>query len=249
MYSDERAGRILDILKQYNYVTVKHLIKMLNYSTATVNRDLNALQRQGLVKRSYGGVELVQPNHIPTEMRYYKMKHEKRLIAAAAAKHIKDGDTVFIDCSTTTHYLKEFIKERKNLTVITNNVALVADLSACGIKVICLGGKVIETPYGLGSAETVRSAASYKADKLFFSTGAFFKNATVGVGIYFELIKTMMGNSAGVYYLADSDKLEKPTKRVLCDFSEIDYLFTNYDFDRETKARFPDTVFVKVEAQ
>lgn len=247
MYSNERAGRILDILKEYNYVTVKHLISTMNYSVATINRDLNLLEKQGLVKRYYGGVELVNPNYIPMNMRYYKMKHEKHVIAQEAAKHVKNGDRIFIDCATTTYFLSQHIRDRKNLTVITNSVGLVSELSAHRINVICLGGKIAEVPYGLCSAETIRSAASYKVDKMFFSTGAFYKNGTVGTGLYYDLSKTMMDNSEKIYYLADRGKLERPTSRILCDFSEIDYFFTDYDFDKDIKRRFKNTSFIKVD--
>ena len=52
-----RQEQILQILKKQGYVTVRYLSDTLQYSVATINRDLNAMQRQGLIKRSYGGVE------------------------------------------------------------------------------------------------------------------------------------------------------------------------------------------------
>ncbi len=249
MYSNERIHTIMEILKQYNYVTVKYLINTLHYSTATINRDLNIMAKQGMIKRTYGGVELVKSNVIPMEMRYHKMRREKRFIAEAAAKHIKDGDIIFIDCATTTQYLSEFIKNRKNLTVITNNVALVSDLSENGINVICLGGKVIEPPYGLCSTETLESAMSYKANKVFFTSGTFYENGTIGIGVYYELTKTMMNNSQETFFLIDSNKIERPITRILCDFSKVDYVFSDYEFSSDVKNKFPDTVFVKVDTQ
>ncbi len=247
MYSNERMHRILEILKLYNYVPVKHLINNLHYSTATINRDLNALAKQGLIKRTYGGVELVQAKGVPMDMRYHKMKHEKRLIAAAAAKYIKDGDVIFLDCSTTTQYIIEFIKHRKNLTVITNNVSAVSELSSHGITVICLGGKVAEPPYGLCSAETISNAMSYTANKVFFSTSAFYKNGEIGAGFYRELIKAMMNNSKEAFFLADSNKLERSAPRILCDLSEIKYIFSDYEFTDDVKAKFSNTVFVTID--
>ncbi len=250
MYASERTARILEILRQYNYVTVKHLTAALNYSTATVNRDLNLLEKQGLIKRFYGGVQLAKSDYIPMDMRYYKMKHEKRLIAQEAAKHVKDGDRVFIDCTTTTHYMGEYIKDRRNLTVITNSIALVSDLSVHGVNVICLGGKVVEPPYSLGSVETVGNAADYRANKMFFSTGAFDETGTVGTSeSYAELLKMMMRNSEKIYYLADRDKLGKYTPKVLCEASKIHCFFSDYEFDAHVQRTFPQTKFIKVDVK
>ncbi len=247
MYSNERIHSILEILKQYNYVTVKYLIKTLHYSTATINRDLNSLEKQGLIKRTYGGVELVKANSIPMNMRYHKMRREKRIIAEAASKYIKDGDIIFIDCATTTQYLSEFIKNRRNLTVITNNIALISDLSENGINVICLGGKLEEPPYGLCSIETIESAMSYNANKVFFTSGAFYEDGTIGIGSYYELTKTMMKKSEEAFFLIDSNKIGKPSVRTLCDFSKVNYIFSDYEFDEKLKKQFLDTLFVKVD--
>ena len=60
MYQKERLERILDFLNRNGYATVKELTELLHYSTATVNRDLNALEQMKKIKRSYGGAEPVK---------------------------------------------------------------------------------------------------------------------------------------------------------------------------------------------
>ena len=72
MYQKERIDEILEILKANGYVTVKFLTEALHYSTATINRDLNIMEKQKLVHRSYGGVELVKNKSIPLPFRYHK---------------------------------------------------------------------------------------------------------------------------------------------------------------------------------
>lgn len=76
MYQKERVDEILKILHENNYVNVKYLCDKIGYSKATINRDLNYMEEQNLVVRSYGGVELVDNNqYIPLRFRYHKMKN------------------------------------------------------------------------------------------------------------------------------------------------------------------------------
>ena len=102
MYQKERMDEIYDILKKNGYVTVKYLVQQLGYSNATVNRDLNVMENQKRIRRSYGGVELSEAKSVPLIFRYHKMKSIKNKMGKAAADLIADGDTVFIDGSTTT---------------------------------------------------------------------------------------------------------------------------------------------------
>ena len=166
----KRTDIILNIIKEQGYVTVKYLCEELHYSTATINRDLNDLQKQNLIIRHYGGAELVSKKGIPLVFRYHKMRPVKRLIAKKAVSLIEDGMTVFIDGSTTTQYMGEYLKNFKNLTVITNNINLASHLSENGIKCVCLGGKIIEPPYMIGGIDASTQARTYIADLAFFST-------------------------------------------------------------------------------
>ena len=74
MYQKARLDAILKEVKRYGYVTVKYLVGALHYSNATINRDLNALQRQGKILRTHGGVEYIDGGaSVPLPFRYHKM--------------------------------------------------------------------------------------------------------------------------------------------------------------------------------
>lgn len=251
MYQQERLNRIMQIIRQNGYVTVKYLTSTLHYSNATINRDLNILAGQKLVHRTYGGVEWIEQKGVPLPFRYHKMRAEKLRIAKEAAKFVEDGDTIFIDASTQTELMAGFLTDRKNLTVITNNVAIVTRLSEYNINIVCLGGKVVEPPYMLDGTETAENAATYQADKLFFSTYGFNDTGEIGIGetTYFALHKVMLRNAKKAYFLADHDKLSTPEKRfsrVLCSFEKVDAVISDHSFNEATKAVYPDTTFVKV---
>ena len=247
MSNAERQNRIIDILEREGYVTVKYLSNVLDYSFATINRDLNALQDKHLVSRSYGGVELVRAPYVSVLFRAHKMRAEKLQIAKCASNFVKDGDVIFIDGSTTAQCMERALTERKNLTVITNNLLLSAKLSEHKIKVVCLGGTVVEAPSMLYGKETVENALKYRVDKAFFSTGAVSKDGLIASGVYDLMLRAITSRAKEVFYLVDHEKVDKPFNEVYGDFSTVNYVISDYDFPLETKERFLNVQFIKTE--
>lgn len=242
-----RQDTILDIIKENGFVTVKYLCKKLHYSTATINRDLNYLQNQKLIIRKKGGAEPVQPKYPPLFLRNEKMKGVKAKLAKEAAKLISDNMTIFIDGSTTTHLIGKYLAEFENLKIITNNMSLAVYLSDLGIEVFCLGGKIHERPYVVGSFETVQQAATYNADIVFFSTSSITADGKIKCGeTFYTFYKTLLENSKKKVLLADSSKLEYSASRNFGTFNEITTIISDYDFSEETKAKFPNTEFITV---
>ena len=249
MYQKERLDTLINFIQKNGYVTTKNLINEFHYSVASVNRDLNILQKQGLIIRSYGGVEFVNKKYAPYKFRQHKMREEKRRIAKKACDLIDDGDTVFIDASTTTEHMAEFLVSKKNITVITNNTFISTQLSLAGIKVICLGGRVCEAPYFLGGETTIENALKYGANKTFFSTSMFTQDGRIGCGgTWRGFYIATHDNSDKTYYLAASDKITKKTdiNMFLFDFDKLSGVISDYDFSDEVKNKFPETEFYKI---
>lgn len=239
-----RHEQILNILEMRGYVTVRYLVTALHYSSATINRDLNEMQILGLVKRSYGGVEAVKLRHLPplSERQFY-MKKEKRRIAHEAAKFIENGDTIFLNGGTTVQYLIPFLSDKKDLTVITNNMRLAIELGDFDIDVICLGGHIQERPHVLRSDETVEAAMRYRADKVFFSVSGVTTDGFIqGFNSFLE--KVMLKNSERAYFLTDKTKIVDKISEVLCDFSELSAVISDFEFPEETKKLYCDVEFI-----
>lgn len=247
MYQQERLNKILNILKQNGYVTIKYLVDILHYSNATINRDLNILEKQGEIKRSYGGVELITHKDIPRPFRYHLLKSEKNKITKCAASFIKDGDTIFIDGSTTLEVIGRYLTEKKNLTVITNNIALITLLSQFNIKCVCLGGQVFEKPHILYDEITIENAKRYHYDKMFFSTASVTSDGKIGeMDSPNLLIKTVLDNSDKSFFLAAHSKIDAPYKYIPFTLDDVDYVITNYKFKDELKKNHKNVTFVEV---
>ena len=249
MYQRERTEKIIEILKENGFVTVKFLMDELHYSSATVNRDLNYLQNQNIIKRSFGGAELAEDKKIPLYFRYSKMRTIKNKIGKKAAEFIEDGDTIFIDCSTTAQYIGKYITDRKNLCVITNNLSLASFLSEYGINCFCLGGKISEPPYMVYSAQTVENAKRYSADKFFFSAGGISPNGKICCSDsdnHTLLIQTMLENSKQRFILFDHVKIKRENAaRYLATFSDVDVVITDYCFDKTIKKKYKNIMFLE----
>ncbi len=247
MHRKERLDSIMEIMKQYKYVTVKFLTEELHYSSATINRDLNTLANQKLIVRSYGGAELLKAKTIPLIFRYHKMKAEKNRIAKKAAEFICDGDTVFIDGSTTAQYIGQYILNKKDITVITNNIYLASYLSENSVNTVCLGGKIVEPPNMLCGSETVENASHYKADKFFFSTSGIDECGNIVSGeLYWLMHRTMAKNSKEQFFLVDHGKNTCDENRIAFTLNEISHFISDFDVADNIKEKFPDTAFIKV---
>ena len=239
-----RQEQILGILEKRGFVTVRYLVDALHYSSATINRDLNHMQALGLVKRSYGGVEGARKEHLPAlpERQFY-MKKEKRRVARRAAGLIGNGETLFLDGSTTVQYLLPFLSEKKGLRILTNNMRLAIELSDLAFDVICLGGRVEERPHVLDSNETVEAAQKFRAHKMFFSVGCITAGGEVEDAHYL-LYKTMLKNSDEAYLLTDQTKLVPRLDAKLCDFSALAGVIADFEFPEETKKAYPGVAFI-----
>ena len=239
-----RHEQILDILEKRGYVTVRYLVDTLHYSSATINRDLNEMQILGLVKRSYGGVEAAKRDNLPPlNQRQFYMKKEKRRIAHEAAKFIQNGDTVFLNGGTTVQYLVPFLADKKDLTVITNNMRLAIELGDLDIDVVCLGGHIVERPHVLDGDETVENAMKFMPDKMFFSVDKITADGNVGGGHYL-LFKVMLKNSDKVYLLTDKTKITDRLDIKLCDFSVLSGVISDFEFSEEMKKLYPNVDFI-----
>ena len=239
-----RQDKILHILENRKFVTVRELIDILQYSSATVNRDLNEMQLLGLVKRHRGGVELAQYNGLPPlYSRQLYQKAEKRRIAEEAARLVRDGDTLFLNGGTTVQYMAPHLLAKKELTVITNSLHLAIELGNAPFRVICLGGCVTERPHVLYGEDTLENVMKYRADKLFFSQGAITERGEMEGSL---LEKLMIKNSTEAWLLTDRTKLTDRLPEVMGDFSALRGVISDFAFSQETVAAFPNTAFVTV---
>ena len=233
MLAVERRNKIEELIQKNKSVLVPELAKQFDVTTETIRGDLEKLEKQGVLIRTYGGATLVEGSEsdIPVSDRDVINYEGKQRIGKRAARIIKDGETVFLDASTSSLHIARNIKEKKSLTIITNSERIIHELSSCeNIRVMSTGGLLSTrnmSYVGRIVEKTIRE--NYFANKVFFSC----RGATLARGLTesneaeAEIKKAMIDCSESVFFLCDHTKIGKIGVPVISDFSKIDTLITD----------------------
>jgi len=145
MLKEERIEKILDILKDRRMVKVPELEEKFNVSVMTVRRDLMELERRGKIERFHGGAKWVPDkyNHLepPIIERVNHKAEEKKRIAEEVVGMLDENDTIFLGSGSTTFYVARELIIRDDLTVVTNSVPILHELSNnSNMNLITVGG-------------------------------------------------------------------------------------------------------------
>ncbi|MFQ9147055.1 MAG: DeoR/GlpR family DNA-binding transcription regulator [Eubacteriales bacterium] len=142
----DREEKILDILRRQGSAGADEMARELYISRPTLRRDLIKLEQKGAVTRTHGGAKLTTrpaDDTIPASLRMDEDSRAKNMIAAEAAKLVRDGDTVMLDGSTTALHLAAALRGKRDIVVITSGARTALILGGMGINTICTGGQLI----------------------------------------------------------------------------------------------------------
>lgn len=227
----ERRQKIMEKIRLDRKVYVADLAKAFKVTEETIRRDLEKLEAQDLLRRSYGGAILTEST---SEDLSYKRRstinsESKLAIAEKAARLIHDGDTIMMDSSTTCQALLQRLKEQKDITIITNSIRLMNDFMGSGFKMICTGGTMRESSCALTGSITSQTLEKYFVDFAFISCKGIDREKGIMESNESESrIKSIMIRQARkAVLLVDHSKFDK-TAFVKCDdFSQIDTIVTD----------------------
>ena len=232
MFPKARQKLILEIVKSDKFIKVSEISKKLFINEATIRRDLNALEMEGLVKRVYGGAMLSngQDSEIPLMHREVKNAQEKKQIAEKAAKEIENGDTIFLDSSSTVSFMIPFLEGKSGLRILTNGAKTTLLLSRLhGAEIISLGGRLRENSLSFSGQSTYQNLSEYFFDKAFFSCHAYSEE--FGLMDINEdearLRKLLIKHARKTYFLADASKEGKTSFFKICNIGDILKIITN----------------------
>ena len=231
MFAIERQQHILELLRDKGAVSVNKLSSEFGVAEETVRRDLEKLEKQEKLLRTHGGaVPIDDSKHEPSIDKRKKLNVDgKQRVAKAAAELISPGDTIFLDASTTTYFIARELKKMNNITVITNSLQTIMELSGAeGIKVIGTGGKIGENQSFVGSLAENSVRENYFANKIFFSSRGMSAEAGILDSNEQEcaMKKCMMNNAQTKIYVGDHNKIGRIAFARLASFDDIDYFVT-----------------------
>ena len=232
MFTIERQNEIIALLKFKKSVTVKELAKKFYISEATVRRDLDKLQKQGVLQKTHGGAVLLAglDTEIPLSVRETEQKIEKEIIGRLAANLVNNNSITIMDSSTTTLRVVPHLKNKKNIVVITNGAKTAVELGEfLHTEVYCTGGKFRENSLSFIGEIARDSIDRFSADIVFFSCRALSNRD----GLYdtspeeAELRKHMISRSKKIVLLCDHTKFGDTSFYKISDFADIDIIVTN----------------------
>jgi DeoR family transcriptional regulator of aga operon len=211
MLTEERRGAIVTLLHEHGKVRVKELSRQFKTSEVTIRTDLKELHQRGLLFKSHGGAVLpMMINGEPTlQEKFDKHAVEKSRIGAAAADLVKDGETIILDSGTTTHEIAKRIKDRHDLTVITNGVNIAIELAGIrNIQIILLGGVVRHSSLSIVGHFAEEMLSQLTADKLFMAADGCTMEFGISTPKFEEsrINQAMVSISREKYLTADSSK-------------------------------------------
>lgn len=223
---------ILAILQRNDNVSILKLAEQLYVSPSTIRRTLNNLQEKGLVKRTHGGARQTENNDFYPSFtfRVHENSLEKKKIALSAIKLIKNGDLIFLDGTTSSFFITQYLSEFENIRVITNGIDTLSMLAKNNISCYSTGGHVEETNrsvlVGHYAEEMIKN---FHADIAFFSARSVDNNGEVYDCFEEENVirKAMIRNATTKVFLCDNTKFGKTSLFHLCSLNDVDYIVSN----------------------
>jgi DeoR family transcriptional regulator of aga operon/DeoR family fructose operon transcriptional repressor len=171
----DRIEQIKKYIEQNEQVEVAEISKLFQVSIATARRDLDQLAEIGDIERIRGGARLARnpPPEPPVRLRRSEQAEEKLCIARATASLINDGETILMAGGTTVGEVANQLKERKNITVITNSLLVIEALANNrDIHLVTLGGFFRHTERLSYGHITEATLSEIYADKVIFGVRA-----------------------------------------------------------------------------
>lgn len=209
----QRLDNLRALIRESGVIRVEALCRQLGVSPATVRRDLNQLERSGAIRRVHGGAVSVESrlDEPLFDSKTSIAAREKRRIAEAALAFIEPDETIYLDGGSTVLELARLLRERTNLTVVTNSLRAATELAGRGPRLILIGGELRRLSQTVVGPLTRLTLEGLHLDKAFMGTiGVTLKEGLTttdpGEAYTKELV---MGLARQVILLADSSKAGK----------------------------------------
>jgi DeoR/GlpR family transcriptional regulator of sugar metabolism len=232
MLAIERKNEILSKLRAEQRVLVSELAVHYQVTEETIRRDLDKLEKEGYATKTYGGA--IWGNSTKTDLSYTirnKTNVEaKNTIAGLVSDMVEDGDHLMLDDSSTSLYVAKRLKEKKDLTVITNSVELVVELSGMESWTIMLtGGRLKRESLALVGSQTQEMLHSYHVDKVILSCKGIDREAGITDSSEFhsQTKQAMLHAAKKRILILDGTKFDKISFVEISPLSSVDTVVTN----------------------
>ncbi|KOP71669.1 DeoR/GlpR family DNA-binding transcription regulator [Cytobacillus solani] len=245
MFPLERQKKIIDLLTIKKVLKISELTDKLNVSVDTLRRDLNLLTKQGKIEKIYGGVKIVESKFGESAIDERMISHleEKESIARTCSEWINDGDCIFIDSGSTTYQIAKYIKNKKNLTVVTNSIPVITELMNTDVELIIIGGKIRKNEQSVVTFDYLFNFNELNILKAFICTSGITLERGISDYNVEEALtrKKIIERSKEIYVAADSTKFGKDVTIAIAPIEQINYIITDENVNKDLINEFRHT--------
>jgi len=234
----ERQQLLLKHLAGRQRISVAEICTQFSVSEATARRDLEQLAGQGLIQRVHGGAIVIRraSPELPILQRSQEQPEEKSRVGRAAAALIADGETVFLGSGTTVLEVAKNLRQRHNLTVITNSLPVVNALAGLAeITVVVMGGILRDSELSFIGHITEAALAEVRADKVVMGTRALHLEHGLTNDYLPETLtdRAILRGGREIIIVADHTKIGSISAVFLAPLSSIHRVVTGQEADAE----------------
>jgi DeoR family transcriptional regulator, fructose operon transcriptional repressor len=225
---DERRNQLLFELSISPNIKVDELAQRLRVSPLTVRRDLQFWEDKERISRHYGGATLIETFQQSCNVNDIK-ELRKNAIAKKAAEFVDDGDTIFVNTSSTALLILKYIKH-KRVNVITNNANAIFIQKDNLISVLLTGGELREPKESMVGEFAYNNLSRVSANKAFIGCSGISAQVGMTTAVLAEVAinEVMLRQCTGPrFVLADSTKVGHNHSFVSSSINKIDYLITD----------------------
>ena len=229
----DRINQMRAYISQRESVSLDELAAVSRVSKNTVRRDVDEIVAEGLYKKSYGGISAVKSDTVFSVSWDTRLQHAaeaKRRIAAEAACLIEDHSCIYMDSGTTTYALADYLPQKRQMTVVTNSLPLIA--KTIGLQnhhIFVLGGMYSESSCSLQGDSAIDVFSHLNVDAAFISTSGIaiatgLSNSTISDAAF---KRRLIARVPKVILLADATKFNKQALFSFCDLSALHAVVTD----------------------
>ncbi len=226
-----RQRRIIELARAKGNVTVESLSEEFMVTPQTIRRDLNVLCDGEYLRRIHGGAVF---NDLQVNLGYKARRHiaagAKRRIGEVAARLIPDGSSLFINIGTTNEQVAQFLKKKRNLMVITNNVNVVNILTgATGVELVVAGGVVRHEDGGIVGERASDFLSQFRVDFAVIGASALDVDGTLLDYDYREILvaRAIIEHARSVILVADATKFERSAPVRIAHIANVHHFVTD----------------------
>ena len=230
--NEERRRDIVDFVNQNGRALVRELAKRFGTAEITIRRDLEMLHDRGLIYRTHGGALPIRAgSESDRDLTERELQHprEKQKIAAAAARMVKEGQSIILDSGSTTTAIARSLRDFKNLTVITNAINIAGEMAGSSVEVILTGGMLRKNSFSLVGPIAEETLRHLKADMLFLGVDGFDTKSGLSTPNLLEaqLNRLMVSTAARVIAVCDSSKFGRSSLSSIVPITSIHGVITD----------------------